>query len=148
MPVADSVADSIQTSSANRKLATSCWLPFQIWNGQYKINDSETSHLPIPLSIRYRQVQRIASWELAAGCRFRYETDNISSTIRQLATSCLLPIQSQIRYRQVQRIGNWQLDAGCRFIFEIDNISSTNRQLETSCRLPIQIRNGQYKFIE
>ena len=121
--------------------------------------------MPIQLPIRYRQVQRIGHWQLVAGCRFRFETDNISSTNRQLPTSCRLPIQLPIRYRQVQRIGNWQLVAGCRFRFETDNISSTNwqqvfvvsvadsvadslqtsstnRQLATSCRLPIQIRNN------
>ena len=108
---------------------------------------------------------RLPVADSVAGCRF--ETDNISSTNRQPATSCRLPMQLPIRKRQVQRIGSRQLV--CRFRFETDNISSTNRQLATqlsvadsvadsiqtsstyrqratSCRLPIQIRNRQYKF--
>ena len=42
LPVADSVADSIQTSSTNRQLATSCRLPIQIRNRQYTFNESAT----------------------------------------------------------------------------------------------------------
>ena len=117
MPVADSVADSKQTCSTNRQP-----LAIQIQNRQYKFTESATS---------YR-------------LRFRFETDNMSSTNRQMTTSCRLPIQLPIRNRHVQRIGN-----RCRFRFETGNISSTNRQLATSCRLPIQlpIRNRQVQRI-
>ena len=118
--VADSVADSKQTSSTNRQPATiaGCRFRFETDNISSTNGQLATScWLPIQLPIRYRQVQRIGNWQLVAGCRFRFETDNTSSTNRQPATSCRLPIQLPIRYRQVQRIGKWQLVAGCRFRF-------------------------------
>ena len=117
-----------------------CRLPIQIRNRQYKFNESKQT------SSSNRQ--------LVAGCRFRFETVNISSTNRQLATCCRLPIQLPIRYRQVQRISNWQLVAGCRVRFETDNIqfascwfvelilpvSNLNRQPADSLNLSVSNR--------
>ena len=131
LPVADSVA-GCRMPIQNIKLAVGCRLPIQL-----PVADSVADS--IQTTQGYRQVQRIGNWQLVAGCRFRFETDNISSANRQLATCCRLPIQMPIQYRQVELIGNWKLGAGSRFRFEKDNRSSTNRQAATSCRLLIQL---------
>ena len=99
LPVADSAASCrfscrFETNYV-RAQEDSCRLPIQlpIPNRQYKFNESATNcQLPNQLPIRNRHFQRIGYRQLVAGCRFRFETENISSTYRQLATSCPLPI--------------------------------------------------------
>ena len=134
LPVADSVADSKQTSSTNRQPATSCRLPIQIRNGQYKFNESATGNycscwLPLQWLIPYRKVTRIGNWQLVAGCRFIFEMDNISSTNRQpaISWSCLFPIRWTCLFRIGNWIGNRQLVASCRFVELILSVSNLNR---------------------
>ena len=70
----------------------SCRLPIQlpIRNRQYKFNESAlATQLPVADSVADSKQTSSTNRQLA-GCRFRFETDNISSTNRQPATQLLV----------------------------------------------------------
>ena len=136
LPVADSVADSKQTSSVadsdSKQTIEVQRLPIKFRNRQFQ-RISNLQLVADSVADSKQTAQRIGNWQLVAGCRFRFKTDNISLTNRQLATSCRLPLQ--LRFETDNFNESPIADSDSKQTLQFQRIG--HRQL--SCRLPIQL---------